>query len=71
MAKITVHVLSKYKIAYKALQWIINYMPTLWKLKSINTKHNFKKLLDHRRKGRKKLVQMLGGVLTMPKPLTM
>ena len=37
-------------------------MPTLWKLKSINTKHNFKNLLDHRRKGRKKPIQMLGGV---------
>ena len=62
MAKIAFHVLLKYEIAYKALQWIINYMPTLWKLKSINTKHNFKNRLDHRRKGRKKPIQMLGGV---------
>ena len=62
MAKIAFHVLLKYEIPYKALQWIINYMPTLWKLKSINTKHNFKNLLDHRRKGRKKPIQMLGGV---------
>ena len=62
MAKIAFHFPSKYEIAYKALQWIINYMPTLWKLKSVNTKHNFKNLLDHRRKGRKKPVQMLGGL---------